>query len=520
MFLVCVEASCSTFFHVCLGLNVSSCSSVYNTNIRMASGNQMKKTYVLDTNVLLSDAASVFAFEDNDVIIPMAVLEELDRHKSRQDEVGRNARQVCRTLDGVRTLGESLMKGVQLPGGGTLKVVTCDYAILDALPSELRTQKVDNLIVAFMLSLTKAYEGLRQAYEDKAYEDKLPTLVSKDINVRIKCDSLGIKCNDYLKMRVGKDPEKFYRGVDVIEVSDEYVQSFYDNGRSIVVNDQLEGRHLFANQIVVIKNVAHGQTTKSAITRYIQEEKLLVPVAKIENVFGLKPRNKEQTFAFDLLFDKNVKLVTLTGPAGVGKTLLTLASALEQLRTVGSSDVALYDRLIIMRPIQPVGKEIGFLPGTLAEKMEPWISPIKDNLNYLFGTKRPVQRTRRSSKDYGGKPRNDEGTYLSLLIERGLIEVEAITFIRGRSIPNSFIVIDEAQNLTVHELKTIVTRVGDGTKIVLTGDVQQIDNIHVDIYTNGLTYAIERFKEHPIAGHVTLQKGERSQLATIASQIL
>lgn len=462
----------------------------------------MKKTYVLDTNVLLSDPNSIFSFQENDLIIPMAVLEELDRHKSRPDEVGRNARQVSRTLDDMRASGDSLINGVPLREGGKLKIVSIDKGVLKDAPTELQADKVDNLIIAFMLSL-KVSDAI---------------LVSKDINVRIKCDSLGIKCEDYLKMRVTSDPQKFYRGVEVVEVEEELVDYFFHNGQLDLPSDALKGRKLHPNQIVVIKNVKDGQTTKSAITKCPGAGKALIPVAKIENAFGLKPRNKEQTFSLDLLFDPEIKLLTLVGPSGTGKTLLAVASGLEQLKGLGSPAAARYEKLIVTRPVQPVGKEIGFLPGTLAEKMEPWIAPIRDNLNFLVNNKRPP-RSRKGSTEHG-KPRQDDGMYLSLLQERGLIEIEAITFIRGRSIPNAFIVIDEAQNLSMHELKTIITRVGDGTKIVLTGDIEQIDNVHVDAYTNGLTFAVERFKDYPIAGHVTLIKGERSELATLASKIL
>lgn len=462
----------------------------------------MKKTYVLDTNVLLSDPNSIFSFEEHDLIVPMAVLEELDRHKSRPDEVGRNARQVSRTLDDMRASGGSLIKGVDLRSGGKLKIVSIDKGTLKDSPTELQADKVDNLIIAFMLSL----------------KDNGAILVSKDINVRIKCDSLGIKCEDYLKMRVTSDPQKFYRGVEVIELEEELVDYFFQHGKLDLPEQALKGRRLHPNQIVVIKNVADGQTTKSAITRCQGHGKPLVPVAKIDKVFGLEPRNKEQRFSLDLLFDPEIKLLTLVGPSGTGKTLLALAAALEQLKGTGTPGLARYEKLIVTRPVQPVGKEIGFLPGTLAEKMEPWIAPIRDNLNFLVNNKRPPRARKGTTEN--GKPRHDDGMYLSLMQERGLIEIEAITFIRGRSIPNAFIVIDEAQNLSMHELKTIITRVGDGTKIVLTGDIEQIDNVHVDAFTNGLTYAVERFKDYPIAGHVTLIKGERSELATLASKIL
>lgn len=461
-----------------------------------------KKVYVLDTNVLLSDPNSIFAFQEHDLIIPMIVLEELDRHKSRLDEVGKNARQISRTLDDMRGNG-SLIKGVKLPEGGKLKIVSIDVSVYNNLPQELQISKVDNQILAFMLSL-KSTNSI---------------LVSKDINVRIKCDSLGIKCEDYLKMRVTSDPEKFYRGVEVLEVDEDVIDEFYRNEKTDLPDSIIKNRKLFPNQIIVIKNVIEGQTSKSAISKLSSNCKTILPITKVDQIFGLKPRNKEQNFSIDLLLDNEIKLLTMLGPSGTGKTLLAVAAGLEQLKGIGSQPK--YEKLIVTRPVQPVGKEIGFLPGTLAEKMEPWIAPVRDNLNFLVNNKRSGgNTTRKKIITEEGKPKSDDGMYLSLLQEKGLIEIEAITFIRGRSIPNAFIVIDEAQNLTMHELKTIVTRVGDGTKIVLTGDIEQIDNVHVDAFTNGLTYAVEKFKEYSIAGHVNLIKGERSELATLASKIL
>ena len=457
-----------------------------------------KKTYVVDTNVLLSDPNSIFAFEENDVIIPMVVLEELDRHKSRPDEVGRNARQVTRSLDNLRERG-SLTTGIKLKEGGTLTVAQLDPSWLTKLPTGLQVDKPDNMIIAFALA------------------SKGAILVSKDINVRIKCDSLGVKCEDYLKMRVTDNPEKFYKGVDVIELDEELIDRFYRTGELDLPPHVLKGRKLYPNQIIVIKNVCDGQTIKSALTKCVDPLKPLVPIAKIEQAFGLKPRNKEQTFSLDLLFDDNIRLLTLIGPSGCGKTLLALAAGLEQLKGLGSPHTARYDKLIVTRPVQPVGKDIGFLPGTLEEKMEPWIAPIRDNLNFLMDSRRSRPRRKRPTDE---KPTGDDNMYLKLMQERGLIEIEAITFIRGRSIPNAFIIIDEAQNLSMHELKTIITRVGDNTKIILTGDIEQIDNSHVDMYTNGLTCAIEKFKDHAIAGHVAFIKGERSELATLASRIL
>jgi len=461
-----------------------------------------KKTYVLDTNVLLSDPNSIFSFEEHDVIVPMVVLEELDHHKSRQDEVGRNARNISRTLDDLRQKG-SLFEGVALHSGGVLKVATIQSDKIAELPIELRSTnpKVDNLIIAFMLS-----------FKSSSAE---AVLVSKDINVRLKCDSLNVKCEDYLKMRVTSDPQKFYRGVEVIELAEDLIDQFYHQGELQLSADIASSYRLCPNQIVVIKNVLNGQTTKSAITKFIAADKPLIPVAKIEHAYNLKPRNKEQSFSLDLLFDNNIKLLTLVGPSGTGKTLLAIAAALAQLKGLG--DQPKYEKLIVTRPVQPVGKDIGFLPGTLEEKMEPWIAPIRDNINFLMGTRKTPVRRGRGGGDQG---KTVDEYYLSLMQERGLIEIEAITFIRGRSIPNAFIIIDEAQNLSMHELKTIITRVGEGTKIVLTGDIEQIDNVHVDAYSNGLSYAVERFKGYDIAGHVTLIKGERSMLATLASQIL
>jgi len=470
----------------------------------------MKKTYVLDTNVLLSDPNSIFSFEDNDLIIPMAVLEELDHHKSRLDEVGRNARQVSKTLDELRLKG-SLINGIFLQTGATLRIVSINPSILTNLPPELLSSKVDNMIISFMLQL-KQEQDYNRNLENAAI------LVTKDINVRIKCDSLGIKCEDYLKLRVAANAEQFYRGVAVIEITEQRLDSFYEDGELLLEEKEIENNVLYPNQIVVIKSTGRdGKTIKSALTKCISFDKPLKPIAKIEQAFGLKPRNKEQSFSLDLLFDNNIKLLTLTGPSGTGKTLLAIAAALEQLKGIGVSENAKYDKLIVTRPVQPVGKDIGFLPGTLEEKMEPWIAPIRDNINFLMNSKK--NNKKRAYSDITKAKLSDE-YYLALMQEKGLIEIEAITFIRGRSIPNAYIIIDEAQNLSMHELKTIITRVGDGTKLILTGDIEQIDNVHVDTFTNGLTYAVEKFKEHSIAGHVNLIKGERSELATLASKIL
>lgn len=467
----------------------------------------MKKTYVLDTNVLLSDPDCLNAFEDNDLILPLAVIEELDRHKSRQDEVGKNARSINRTLDSLRVKG-SLIDGVVLNTGGKLMVRPVPKKIVESMPVELMSEtqvKVDNLIIAYMMYLRDSIDTAHQ-----------PILVSKDINVRLKCDSLGMKCQDYLRMRVTRNEQEFYRGVRLVEVQKDVIDQVYANG---VIEQSAVAQSVGAepNEIVILKCVEGSNTVASVMTRVIGEKGLLKKIENYEKVFTLIPKNKEQRLSLDLLMDPAIKLVTLVGPSGTGKTLLALAAGLEQLKGLGATGS--YDKMIVTRSVQPVGRDIGFLPGSMQEKMDPWLAPVKDNLDYLLSSSKQLKngnRRRNGNNDelFGNEP------YLSIMQERGLIEVEAITYIRGRSIPRAYIVIDEVQNLSMHEIKTIITRAGEGTKIVLTGDIEQIDNVHVDVFTNGLTYAVERFKDQPIAGHVTLLKGERSELATIASKIL
>lgn len=458
------------------------------------------KNFILDTNVLLSDTSAFYAFEEHDVILPLVVIEELDKHKSRHDEIGRNARQVVRELDALRQKG-SLYHGVKLDHGGATGILRVAAAKgLGDLPIELQSVKADNFIIALALELVNTEKALGS--------DIQHVLVSKDLNVRVKCDAIGVPSQDYLKMRLTTDKENIYRGVMKIPSTSMIIGSFYDNGGISVIDAGID-IDLYPNQFVVLKDEAIVSGPKSAIGRVTTRDnkQFLCPVFEsAKGVFGLNPKNKEQTFALDLLLDNSVKLVSLLGPAGTGKSLLAVAAGLQQVQGIGGMAEAPYNKLIITRPIQPLGKDIGYLPGTLEEKMEPWISPLKDSLNFLFGNKTRVGKT-------------DE-MMLSMHIQKKRIEVEALTYIRGRSIPNAFILIDEAQNLSVHELKTIITRVSEGTKIVLTGDLHQIDNTHVDAYTNGLTYAVEKFKHYDIAGHVTLNKGERSALATLASQIL
>ena len=437
----------------------------------------MKKTFVLDTNVLLYDAESLLSFDDNHIIIPLIVLEELDTHKRRPDEVGKNARKSVRMLDKLREKG-SLDEGITLENGGTVTILSSDK-ITCPFPQDLDTSTVDNVILAMS-------KCLQETSEEKV------VLVTKDINVRVKCDALGINCADFNKHKIIDTSEGLYSGVRRANVPQEIIDKIYAQKEIAVPRDLIKDE-IYANEFLVLKDQNSGQG--SAIVRYIKKRDVLRIIPEIKSSWGLIPRNKEQKFSFDILFDDSIRLVTLVGKAGTGKTLLAASAALEQ---AFSKDAA-YKKVVISRPIQAVGKDIGYLPGDIYDKMAPWIAPIRDNLRYLFG---------------------DDKDTLDMYVESGKIEIEAITYIRGRSISDAIIIIDEAQNLTTHELKTIITRVGENTKIILTGDVDQIDNTYLDSTSNGLSYTVEKFKGYDIAAHVTLLKGERSELASLGAEIL
>jgi len=435
----------------------------------------MKKTLVLDTNVYLTEAQSVFQFGRNNIAVPTVVLDEIDRHKHRQDTAGHNARTVNRIFDKLRSKG-SLFTGVPL-GSGKGQIFAAQYDPR-YMPAGMDTGDSDNKIIAITLKLK--------------IEGRDVAVISRDLNMRVKCDSFGIECYDYQPQQAVDSVESLYDGAAEIIVEDNVVEDFYANG-AIYLPKQKE--KLYPNHFLVLKSSKDDK--KSAICRFTDYDEPLKKVYTYKDIWGLSAKNKEQKYAMDLLFDKDVHILSLTGKAGTGKTLIAAACGLEQVLRSTKSQGG-YDKLIITRPVQPMGRDIGFLPGTLEEKMMPWIAPLRDNLEYLFGDK----------------------TALDMQMEQGIIEIEAMTYIRGRSISNAFMIVDEAQNLTTHELKTIITRVGHGTKLVLTGDVQQIDNSYVDAVSNGLTYAVEKFKDYKISGHVTLHKGERSKLATLAANIL
>jgi len=437
-----------------------------------------KKTYIFDTSVCLTDSNSIKSFGNNDIILPLKVLDEIDGHKSRQDGVGAHARQIIRHLDEYRASG-NLLKGVRIEKGkGLISVKNYDPA---SLPDDLDLTIPDNQIIA--TALTELNSNSRRKV----------IVVSRDINMRVKCDALGLPAEDYNKNQVVKHTDEVYTGFIKHLVDDQTIDHFYA-GEEVFIDGEDEVIQPFANQFIML--VSNSNEKKTALARFVNYTKPLMRVYDNIDVWSVKPRNKEQNFSLNLLMDPEVSVVTLIGKAGSGKTLMAIAAGLEQI--IGDRR-GIYRRLIVSRPIQPMGKDLGYLPGTLEEKMSPWLAPIQDNLEYLMG--------------------NDKLT-LATYVSEGTIEIEALTYIRGRSISNAFIVIDESQNLTKHEVKTILTRVGENTKIVLTGDIDQIDNAYIDETNNGLTYTIEKFKDFDITGHVALRKGERSKVATLAANIL
>ncbi len=443
-----------------------------------------KKIFVIDTSVYLTDFSSLKAFEDNDIVIPYKVLEEIDKHKKRQDSVGSNARNIIRSLDELREIG-SLHKGVSM--GEEYGIVTARGYDAELLPIDWDKTDPDNQIIATALTIKKENP-----------ESKV-TLVSRDINLRVKCDSIGLSTADYQASQIIESLDEIYSGYKSIVMRDKDIDDFYLGEDIYLPLPKEDENKTNGNEFLVMTSEINEK--KTALARFKNYNTPLLKIPNKRRVWGISPRNKEQTYALELLMDPSISLITLVGKAGSGKTLCAIAAGLEQTLDDHpmSSQRSIYTRLIVSRPVEPLGKDIGFLPGTMEEKMEPWLKPIQDNLKFLMV---------------------DDSVTLQEYMEMGKIEVEALTYIRGRSISNAFIIIDEAQNLTKHELKTIVTRVGEGTKLILTGDVEQIDNIYIDERTNGLTYAVEKMKEHEITGHITLKKGERSAIATLGAKIL
>jgi len=438
------------------------------------------KNFILDTNVLLHDPQALFKFQENNIIIPITVIEEIDRFKKDMNETGRNARQVSRVLDTMREKG-SLASGITLPGGGMLRVVLFTEKYLKHLPVDLRVDSGDNRILSVAMDARDQYPDIPLIF------------VTKDSNLRIKSDAIGLAAEDYESDKV--DIQELYSGTRTIEVAADAVDRFYGQGW---LDAPVE---LHSNEFITI--VDETNPSHSAICKYSSDSGRIVPVLKVprEGIWSLFPRNREQSFALDVLMDDTIKLVTLVGKAGTGKTLLAIAAGLHK-----TAEENIYNRLLVSRPVFPMGKDLGFLPGDVEEKLTPWMQPIFDNVELLLSGHESDKR--HSNKGY------------KELMAMGLLDIEPLTYIRGRSIPNQYLIVDEAQNLTPHEIKTIVTRVGEGTKIVLTGDPYQIDNPYVDSSSNGLTYLVEKFKGQRIAAHVTLTKGERSELAELAANLL
>ena len=423
-----------------------------------------KKNYVLDTSVCLTDANVIYKFDNHDIFIPLKVLEEIDGHKKRQDSVGANARQFIRTLDALREKA-NLEKGVRIAKGlGILKVVS--YAILKEVifPPDLDMRHPDHTIIA-------TAKGIQADCENRK-----TILVSRDINMRVICDSIGLEAQDYISEKAAASFEEMYNGFIVHSFDDEVIDRFYADEEIMLTADEAE-QIMHPNQYVMM--VSNANEKKSALAKFKNHhEPLQNIVHKNLHDWNIDARNKEQAFAIDMLMNPDIKIVSLVGRAGSGKTLLAIAAGLQQvlgLRTENNH----YSRLIVSRPVQPLGKDIGFLPGTMEEKMLPWLMPIQDNLKFLMGDR----------------------TNLEMYMDKGKIEIEALMKLK---LP----------------IKTIITRIGEGTKIILTGDVEQIDNVYVNETSNGLAHAVESFKEYPIAGHMTFKKGERSELATLASKVL
>jgi PhoH-like ATPase len=443
----------------------------------------MRKIYVLDTNVLLHDPLSLFAFEDNEVIIPSVVLEEIDSKKRLADEIGRNARNISRELDRMRTRGH-LHQGVTLDNGGILKVEMNhrSFVRVQELFGEMTN---DNRILAV---------ALNYYIEEQESEEPRPVIiVSKDVLVRVKADVLGIEAQDYLSDRTASVSDQ-YTGSSTLHVHPSVIDEFYST-RSLSVNQLGIKASLYPNEFVILRDELG--TSKSALLKVTSDGQRLESLHMSNDpIWGITARNAQQRMALELLLNDDIPLVTLTGRAGTGKTLITLAAGLMKVE-----DEHRFKKLLIARPVVPMGKDIGYLPGEKEEKLRPWMQPIYDNLEFLFDTKKA-------------------GDLDKILMGLGSIQVEALTYIRGRSIPGQFIIIDEAQNLSKHEVKTIVSRVGENSKIVLLGDPEQIDHPYLDSQSNGLTYLVEHFKDEGISGHITLEKGERSRLAQLATEKL
>ncbi|NGX38357.1 MAG: PhoH-like protein [Chlamydiae bacterium] len=432
-----------------------------------------KTTYVIDTNVFLHDPNAILTFKDSEIVIPLPVLEELDDLKRHTDERGKNARNMIRFIDSLKAESGDLTKGVKSKNGNTIRI---QASIKPMEKSE------------FPLPMERANNKLLMAFQI-AQSNPNVVFTSKDLVMRVKAEAIGLKSQDYENLKFSYN--RLYRGYRKIEVQKNEIDMFFKDGYKEI---EIEGFH--PNEFCLMTSPEKS----SAVGRYNAKKKRLEPLLKVsQDIWGILPLNLEQKCAFDLLLRDDIKLVTLVGPAGTGKTLLTIACAMRKV-----FDEGLYSRILVSRPIVPLGKDIGYLPGTKEEKLLHWMQPIYDNLEFLCSST-------------SGEGNGETQAYI---MESGKIEMEAVTYIRGRTLPKMFIIIDEAQNLTPHEVKTIISRAGQGTKVVLTGDPTQIDNPYLDKDSNGLTFTVGKFSDQNIFGHMFLEKTERSELAAIAADIM
>ncbi|MBL8394827.1 MAG: PhoH family protein [Candidatus Accumulibacter sp.] len=472
---------------------------LHNSTVDAQPATHPGKLFVLDTNVLMHDPSSVYRFQEHDVFLPIMTLEELDNHKKGVSEIARNARQVTRTLDEiVSSVDEAIDQGIRLDGpsrklaSGRLFLQT--EAIAGDLPAGLPTAKADNQILAVLIHL------------QRRYPERPVILVSKDINMRIKARALGLQAQDYFNDKVLEDTDLLYTGMfelppDFWEQYGQDVESRKRDGRTLY---RLKGSlcsQLLVNQFLF----QEGERPLYAIVRTMSEtgaeiETLTDYTHTKNSVWGITARNREQNFALNLLMNPEVDFVTLLGQAGTGKTLLTLAAGLTQVL-----EDKRYSEIIMTRVTVPVGEDIGFLPGTEEEKMGPWMGALEDNLEVL---------------NQGDEEAGDWGRAATRDLIRNRIRIKSLNFMRGRTFLNKFLIIDEAQNLTPKQMKTLITRAGPGTKVICLGNIAQIDTPYLSEGSSGLTYVVDRFKGWEHSGHVTLQRGERSRLADHAAEVL
>ena len=437
---------------------------------------KVRKLLIVDTSVLLYDKDSIIRMTGNDVYIPLVVLEELDKFKDKAGILGESARHINRFLDSLREFG-NLHSGIYLDEYDVFIKVWTEID-LETKFYRINKHSNDNVILA----------AVKDICEKNLDKDKEIKLITKDINLRVKCEALEIKSDDYYADYEFIEKEENYHGYTDVEIENKVIDRIYQNKYIELAGNYLNNLTLNPNQFLILKGFEKEQ---SALCVYKNKSlKLLDPKTISES--GIEPKNKEQIFALNLLMSEDIPLITLTGIPGSGKTYLTLMTALKQIENKTKN------RIIFTRPIQTVGKDLGFLPGDINEKMAPWLAPIVDNFRNQFG----------------------DLSYFDMLMENEIIDVAPLSHIRGRSFNDSIIIVDEAQNATIHELKTVITRTGKNSKIVLLGDTEQVDIPYVDKFSNGLTIVVEKMKESKLTGHVSFTKGYRSELANVAAKLL